>query len=68
MIFSTWTFVISQRFQKPILFDSRTENERQDNLTSLTKAVENQTLKITEFVDLLKPKKDEKAVETDNNT
>jgi hypothetical protein len=36
LITSGWTFVLSQRFQRPILFDRRTEEERQDNLTKLT--------------------------------
>ncbi|MFX0204065.1 MAG: pentapeptide repeat-containing protein [Candidatus Hodarchaeota archaeon] len=56
LIFSGWTFVLSQRFQRPILFDRRTEEERQDNLTKLTKAVEAQTATITELIDILKPK------------
>jgi len=67
--FCIWIFSISQRFQKPILFDSRTEAERKDNLTKLVEAVEGQTKEITdqnkkiedqtqklsELIDLLKP-------------
>ena len=43
LIFSGWTFIISQRFQKPFLFDRKTEEEHQDDLVRLTKAVELQT-------------------------
>ena len=56
IIISCWTFIISQRFQKPILFDSRAEEQRLDNIDKLTKAVETQTEIIIELVDIFKPK------------
>jgi hypothetical protein len=59
MVFSLWIFIISQRFQKPILFDTRTENERKDNLTELAMAVKDQTTTIKELVELLKTKQDD---------
>ena len=65
LFFSGRMFLLSQSFQRPILFDTRTEEKRQDNLTKLTKAVETQTKAvetqteaITELLDMLKPKVD----------
>jgi predicted PurR-regulated permease PerM len=58
LMLAGWTFIISQRFQRPILFDKRTEEERLDNLTKLTQAVEAQTSVVEDLVDLLKPEED----------
>ena len=55
-----WTFVISQRFQKPILFDARTEKQRRSDLNELTEAVKEQTTSINELIGILKPKQSEK--------
>jgi len=54
---SAWIFIISWRFQKPILFDTRTEDKeknQKDNFTKLTEAVEKQTAVVSEQVSLLK--------------
>jgi Pentapeptide repeats (8 copies) len=37
---SGWVFFISQRFQRPILFDRKTEEERQSDLAKFAKSVE----------------------------
>ncbi len=50
-----WTFVISQRFQKPILFDAITEKERRSDLKEVTEAVKEQTKSINELIGILKP-------------
>jgi hypothetical protein len=42
-VFCIWIFVISQQFQRPILFDRRTEESRKSDLQALTEAVEAQT-------------------------
>lgn len=51
-------FVLSQGFQKPILFDAQTEYERKTDLEKLTIAVENQTAELKKVVDLIKPQKE----------
>jgi hypothetical protein len=45
-LLSWWTFVISQRFQRPILFDRKTEQNRKSDIEALTEAVERQTATI----------------------
>ena len=64
---SLWIFIISQRFQKPILFDNRTEIEDQDDLAKLTSAVVSQTKAIIELVNLLKPKEPTNSADADKN-
>jgi hypothetical protein len=56
IIFSTWTFYLSHRFQRPILFDRQTEEMRRDNLTILSDSVKDQTKAVTELIEILKPK------------
>jgi hypothetical protein len=56
IIFSAWTFYLSHRFQRPILFDRQTEEMRRDNLTILSDSVKEQTKAVTELVEILKPK------------
>ncbi|MCH7751529.1 MAG: hypothetical protein IH898_05170, partial [Planctomycetes bacterium] len=54
LVFCTWIFVISQQFQRPILFDRATEKAeeaRQSDTQELTAAVEKQTAKLTELID-----------------
>ncbi|UCE08133.1 MAG: pentapeptide repeat-containing protein [bacterium] len=58
LVLSIWTFILSQRFQKPILFDTNTESEQQSDIEKLTEAVEEQTSVINKMVGLLKPKQD----------
>ena len=53
LILSFGTFVLSQRFQKPILFDSKIEGKGLDKTESLRKAIEM-------LRDALKPSKQEK--------
>lgn len=53
---SGWVFLISQLFQRPILFDRKTEEEHQSDLARLAKSVEEQTKAITKLIDLLEPK------------
>jgi Pentapeptide repeats (8 copies) len=57
LLFLSWrVFSISQRFQRPILFDRRTEEERQSDLAKLAKSVEEQTKAMTKLITLLEPK------------
>lgn len=49
---SIWTFRISQKFQKPILFDTMTEKDRKNDFTILAKAIEKQTESINELVEI----------------
>jgi hypothetical protein len=56
LFLSGWVFFISQLFQRPILFDRKTEEERQSDLTRLAKSVEEQTKAMTKLIDLLEPK------------
>ncbi len=72
--FSTSVFVLSQKFQKPILFDRQTEEEnerleedRKNELKNLTAAVGEQTSKISELIELLKPGEKENG-ETDEGS
>jgi hypothetical protein len=51
-----WNFIISELFQKPILFDPNTEEEYKIDMTILTNAVESQTKTMNELVKLLKEK------------
>ena len=62
LFLSGWVFSISQDFQRPILFDRKTEEERQSDLAKLaksveeqTKAMEEQTKAMTTMITLLKP-------------
>lgn len=61
MLCSTWLFILSQFFQKPILFDTYTENNRKDNLTQLAEAIEYQTQIMAELINSLKPKDNESS-------
>lgn len=71
LIFCGRIFHISQSFQKPILFDRKTEEERPDNLklmTKLSESVEKQTEAVNDLIDILKLKQDkELPVETDEH-
>ena len=49
LILSGWVLFLSEQFQKPILFDRKTEEERQDNIEKLTEAVKSQTGTIKEL-------------------
>lgn len=51
---SALTFYISELFQKPILFDSKTEEEHVDDIKRLAKAIEVQTARIADVFDILK--------------
>lgn len=71
---SGWVLFLSEQFQKPILFDRRTEEERQDDLAKLAKSVEQQTVavktqtkKMAELVDIFKPKENEKIESNDSD-
>jgi len=67
IIFSAWTFYLSHRFQRPILFDRQTEEMRRDNLTILSDSVKEQTKAVTELVEILKPKPADQAVNEDKD-
>jgi hypothetical protein len=67
VIFSSWTFIISQRFQKPILFDSQTEKERKDNIEKLTETVKEQTSVMKELVDIIKPRGGDNSLISDSD-
>src|SRR6266511_4248140 len=54
--YNRWVFSISQRFQRPILFDPQTEEERQSDLARLAKSVEEQTGAMTKLIYLLESK------------
>jgi uncharacterized protein YjbI with pentapeptide repeats len=56
LFLSGWVFSISQGFQRPILFDRKTEDERQSDLARLAKSVEEQTQAMTKLIALLEPK------------
>ena len=49
LVISSWTFVLSERLQRPILFDSRTEAEKEDELPKVAQAI------TEELLDVLKP-------------
>ncbi len=77
LVFSIWTFLISEQFQKPIFFDRETEKKRMDDFDKLpetvakqtgsiieqTDSIRNQTSSIRELTELLKPKQDRKTIE-----
>jgi len=72
LFLSIWVFYISQGFQRPILFDSKTEEERQSDLAKLaksveeqTKAMEEQTMATTKLITLLEPKESSGAGASD---
>jgi uncharacterized protein YjbI with pentapeptide repeats len=54
MLVSMWTFVISDRFQKPILFDWQTEKELKDDLAEIADSIKLQTHTISKFVNSLR--------------
>jgi hypothetical protein len=56
LFLSGWVFSISQGFQRPILFDRKTEEERQSDLAKLAKSVEAQTQAMTKLIALLEQK------------
>jgi len=64
---SAWTFLISQRFQKPILFDRKTEEERKDSIEKLTMAVEKQTEKLDNIIEIFRSKEKENNQESELN-
>jgi hypothetical protein len=66
LILCGWVFFLSEQFQKPILFDRRTEEKRKDNIERLTEAVENQTAVIKELFGSPKLKKDEQSKTEDS--
>lgn len=53
VILSTWIFAISQQFQRPILFDTRTEKGRKSDLEKLKEAVDQQTETMEQIATLL---------------
>ena len=57
---SGWVLHLSEQFQKPILFDRKTEEEKKENIEKLTEVVK-------ELVDILKPKENEKIETNDSD-
>ncbi len=55
MSFSAWIFIISQQFQRPILFDPIAEKNRKTDTEKLTDAVERQTDVLESLVARLDP-------------
>ena len=55
---SGWILFISEQFQRPILFDRKTEEEKKNDIEKLTDAVEKQTEKLDKLVEIFKPKED----------
>ena len=51
---SGWVLHLSEQFQKPILFDRKTEEEKKNDIEKLTEVVK-------ELVDILKPEENEKS-------
>jgi hypothetical protein len=66
LIFCIWIFYLSQRFQKPILFDRRTEEKRKNNIEELTIAVKEQTNAIKEMFDFFKSKDEDSETNESN--
>ena len=64
---STWTTVLSQQFQKPILFDRKTEEERRTELAKLSEMVELQTKSINELIDFFKHNRDSDSPKSNPN-
>jgi len=61
---SIWTFVLSQRFQKPILFDSRTEAKRMEQSQQMARAIDELSeikKAVSALVSALAPKQDEES-------
>jgi len=56
LFLSGWVFSISQGFQRPILFDRKTEEDRKSDLAKLAKSVEEQTEAVTRLIALFEPK------------
>lgn len=50
-----WIFIISQRFQRPILFDRSMEEERMTDMEALRESVERQTDVLSHLVDYVDP-------------
>jgi uncharacterized protein YjbI with pentapeptide repeats len=74
LILSGWVLFLSEQFQKPILFDRRTEEKRQDDLAKLANSAkqqanstEAQTKAIVELIDILKPKEDKNSKTIDSD-
>lgn len=55
LILSGLTFLLSEQFQKPILFDRQTEEIQKSEIEKLTEAMKEQTTKIVELIDLFRP-------------
>ncbi len=56
LFFCIKTFLLSQQFQKPILFDPATEKKRKNDATILNEKVSELNAKVSELVELLKTK------------
>lgn len=54
LLLSSCTFIISQRFQKPILFDQKTEEEHQREKANIEKAIELQTEAVVNQIEAIK--------------
>jgi hypothetical protein len=61
LIFSSWTFKISQQFQKPILFDKKTEQEHETDIEKLTNALNIQTEILERFLQELEAEEIDKS-------
>lgn len=55
LVFSTWIYIISQQFQRPILFDSKLEKERKTDMEKLSYALDVQTEALSSLVARLAP-------------
>jgi hypothetical protein len=64
---SGWVLFLSEQFQKPILFDRRTEETKKDNIEKLTEAVDKQTEKLDKLVEIFKPQEGQNNQEPDSN-
>jgi uncharacterized protein YjbI with pentapeptide repeats len=66
LTFSGWTFYISESFQKPLLFDRKTEEKQKDNIEKQTEAIKAQTQKISQLIEIFKPIQDQKSAKEKN--
>lgn len=62
--FSVWIFILSRRFQKPLFFDWASEGERENEIRQVVRAIEAQTVKVSEFVEKVAQNRDEPAVKS----
>ncbi len=63
-----YIFVLSQRFQKPILFDAKTEKKRKSEIEKQTDSVKELTSKIEEMVNLQKQRSEVKTKPNKNES